>query len=405
MEGVSLADGQLNALSGAEGAIHLVVPETGEEVARLQSPAVGRLYATGFLSAGGKLLALSEETGVLYIFDLHLIREQLAELGLDWGGATSSAASATLPTKAAPLQVELIDAEWGTSKDKMAQYESRQAVASLYFNPFDSHAHFRLGARLLEGGKTETAYAHLTTALAFRPDLDEALYLRAVAASRLRHWDDAAADLNRFLKGIPFDTPGRRLRAQVNRSRKRHEDAIDDYNSLLKTYPSSAVFYEARSRCYEALGKKELAKADREKALKLGADGPQLLNSQAWHLVTGPPEQRDPAEALKLMRQAIAQRPNDPLLLNTLGVAQYRNGQYKEAVATLEKSMAAGKGSADGFDLFFLAMCHAKQGDHDKAKGYFDRAVKWVEGKKDLSSEEADELRAFRAEAEELLPR
>ncbi|HKI37164.1 MAG TPA: protein kinase [Gemmataceae bacterium] len=127
------------------------------------------------------------------------------------------------------------------------------------------------------------------------------------------------------------------------------------------------------------------------------------LNNQAWRLVTGPEGQRNPARALELIQQAIERQPDNPLFLNTLGVAQYRNGQYAAAVVTLEKSLAAGKGQADGFDLFFLAMCQARVGEPAKAKDCFDRAVNWMERQKDLPGQAVEELKTFRAEAEEAL--
>jgi serine/threonine protein kinase/WD40 repeat protein len=136
---------------------------------------------------------------------------------------------------------------------------------------------------------------------------------------------------------------------------------------------------------------------------ELISSSPTGFNKQAWHLVTVPAEQRDPAKALKLIQEAVKLRPNDTTFLNTLGVVQYRNGKYKDAVLTLEKSLAASKGESDGFDLFVLAMCHAKLGDAAKAKDCFDRAVKWMKAQKSLRAEYVEELKAFRAEAEAAL--
>jgi tetratricopeptide (TPR) repeat protein len=133
------------------------------------------------------------------------------------------------------------------------------------------------------------------------------------------------------------------------------------------------------------------------------AADPVALNNEAWRLVTGPEKSRDPAKALALIQAAIQRRPGDPLFLNTLGVVQYRNGQYREAAATLEKSLAASRGQYDAFNLFFLAMCHHQLGDAAKARDCYDRALRWRAEHKDLSPEHAEELKAFQAEAEALL--
>jgi uncharacterized protein HemY len=95
--------------------------------------------------------------------------------------------------------------------------------------------------------------------------------------------------------------------------------------------------------------------------------------------------------------------PNEAAYLNTLGVAQYRNNLFNEAVATLEKSLVLCNGKSDGYDLFFLAMCHQKLGDRDKARDYFGRAVRWWREQKDLPARDIQELHAFQAEAEECL--
>jgi tetratricopeptide (TPR) repeat protein len=282
----------------------------------------------------------------------------------------------------------------------MAEYERQKAVAALFVNPFDADAHYRMGCLLLELRRFAEARAHLTAAIALRPDLDSPYLPRAEAARGLKRWDEAAADATRFLEKCPYDTRALLLRVEVNRARRRPDEAAADLSALIAAYPRDPALYERRADCYQAMGQADRAAADRAKALQLGANEPVRLNDRAWHLVAGPEAERDPARALGLIQKAIEREPGNGQFLNTLGVTQYRNGQYAAAVVTLEKSLAVDKGASAAFDLFFLAMCHSKLGDAGKATDCFDRAVKWTAARKDLSPQWAEELKAFRAEAE-----
>jgi len=64
--------------------------------------------------------------------------------------------------------------------------------------------------------------------------------------------------------------------------------------------------------------------------------------------------------------------------------------------------LALGRGKFDAHNLFPLAMCRARLGDRAAAKGCFDQAVKWIEGRS-LTPEWAQELADMRAETERVL--
>src|SRR5262249_42285362 len=124
-----------------------------------------------------------------------------------------------------------------------------------------------------------------------------------------------------------------------------------------------------------------------------------LLNEVAWALAThAEPARRDPGRAVSLAREAVERGPREGTYHNTPGAAQYRAGNWKGAIAALEKSMELSKGG-DSFDWFFLAMAHWKLGDKDKARDWHDRAVRWM----DRNQPKNEELLRFRAEAAELL--
>jgi tetratricopeptide (TPR) repeat protein len=127
-------------------------------------------------------------------------------------------------------------------------------------------------------------------------------------------------------------------------------------------------------------------------------------NHFAWALVAAPGSTHDPQRALALARRAVELAPTRGIYLNTLGVAEYRAGHYADAIATLEKSLAASKGESDAFDLFFLAMARCRLGQVAQARADFDRAIRWRRDHPNLPQPGwSEELDAFQAEAEAVL--
>jgi tetratricopeptide (TPR) repeat protein len=136
---------------------------------------------------------------------------------------------------------------------------------------------------------------------------------------------------------------------------------------------------------------------------KFPADHPltlEYMNSLAWVLANCPdPKYRDPQRAIDLAQKAINAAPKKQGgLWNTLGVAHYRAGNWKAAVAALEKSTALGKGGTS-YDWFCLAMAQWQLGNKPEAHRWHVRAIQWM----DQNHSEEPELLRFRGEAEELL--
>jgi serine/threonine protein kinase/WD40 repeat protein/tetratricopeptide (TPR) repeat protein len=379
---------------GGLGRVRLVRLDTGAEVARLPFAEQTNLKPLAFTADGAELLVWGEDTLGIHIWDLRLIRAQLAELELDWDDPPLPPA----PEKpGVPRAVEFVGADLVADAQKLWQYRKTLNLLTLSANPFDAHAHFRLAQMT---GNPSVALAHYTASLAFDPQQPLAYENRAVEAYKLKRWQQVIEDTGQVLKDQPDRPPARWNRALAQQKLGQHAQAVADFTAVLPASPDRSALYELRAQSYAALGDNARAAGDRRKALDLDPDNPVRLNKEAWRLLTGPASERDAALALKLAQRATKLAPNEAMHVNTLGVAQYRNRQYREALATLERSLALSNGKWDAFDLFFLAMCHQKLGEPKKARDCYDAAVRWVIARKSLDRRLAEELRAFQAEAD-----
>jgi tetratricopeptide (TPR) repeat protein len=131
-------------------------------------------------------------------------------------------------------------------------------------------------------------------------------------------------------------------------------------------------------------------------------DRPPAHNNLAWSLANhSSPLVRNPARAVELVRKAVTKAPTNGAYWNTMGVALFYAGQWKDAKAALGKSMAFRHGG-DSYDWFVLSMAHCKLGEKHEARKWFHKAVAWMDDKKNQGKIDAD-LRRFRAEAAALL--
>jgi tetratricopeptide (TPR) repeat protein len=194
---------------------------------------------------------------------------------------------------------------------------------------------------------------------------------------------------------------GRRREAEAVR-----RQVIRQYETLTRDFPEDPEHWRNLVQSYLELvrllwelGRPAEAAEPFRNALELHPEDPTLNNNRAWFLATSPePRLRDGALAVRLAQKAVADRPHSGECRNTLGVAHYRNGDDRAAVAELETAMGL-RGGGDSFDWVFLAMAHWRLGHRDEARAWLDRAVQGMDGHKPYDAE----LRRFRAEAEAML--
>jgi serine/threonine protein kinase/tetratricopeptide (TPR) repeat protein len=390
-------DSRLALLRMSEGYARLVEITTGRELVRIEPPDVS-LGATTFTPDGTRLLEPC--AAGLRIWDLRRIRRRLADYGLDWDGPAYVPEPERPARPPEPLQLTVVGGELLSDPAKLSEHERGLTLFRLAADPFDAQGNLDQARWLMRANRHAEAIAHLQLALMYRPESYAIRMNKGLCLMRLSRVEEAVPEFTAAAKSRPEDYRPRYQRAQAYQRLGRRADEADDLTAVLTGFPEDAELYEERAACYAALGETAKEASDRAAAARWLPRSAQGLNNRAWRLVTGPPGERDPKKGLELIRKAIEIAGEESLYLNTLGVALYRNERWTEAVAALEKSLAAGKGRFDGFDLFFLAMCHARLGEADRAKDCFDRAVKWTEAHGDLSPQYVEELKAFRAEAE-----
>ena len=134
--------------------------------------------------------------------------------------------------------------------------------------------------------------------------------------------------------------------------------------------------------------------------LKVDSDNPVVVNQLAWFLVTNrDPDTWNAERAASLARKAIEKRDDQAFNWYTLGVAEYRAGDWETAAEAFEKATELRNDDPRGFAGFFIAMNQWQLNRKTAARRSYLDAVKWMskQNPKDI------DLNRFRGEAADLL--
>ncbi|MCR4269272.1 tetratricopeptide repeat protein [Nitratireductor sp. ZSWI3] len=228
---------------------------------------------------------------------------------------------------------------------------------------------------LNRGGGEPFVKLYLNYALALSPDNDDVLVQLASVAEQQSEPEKAIA----YYERIGKDSPWRRL-AELQTGLNladldRHKEAATylqaaiekdpddmraylslgrvyavekDFRSAAEVYDRAAarlkdpkredysIFYQ-RGIAYERLKEWDKAEPNFHKALELYPDQPQVLNYLGYSWVDMNMKLK---EGLELISRAVELRPNDGYIVDSLGWAHYRLGNYEEAESELERAVS-----------------------------------------------------------------
>ncbi|MDP3341579.1 tetratricopeptide repeat protein [Frigidibacter sp.] len=281
-----------------------------------------------------------------------------------------------------PAALELIDKAFGNEPDPTleamrAQMEAGEMLPfTVVTSPADGMAElFHSLAGALSGEATDVftlVYARLGEYL--RPDHVDAILLVAALLESQNQYDLANVSYNRIPRDDPAYPVAELGRAEALIAADRMDAAIEALQQLAKSYPDQEVIwanlgdvlrraerfeeaivaydaaialfgeenagqwpvYYARGICHERQKRYDAAETDMRKALELQPDQPQILNYLGYSFLE---QGRNLDEALAMIETAVAARPEDGYIVDSLAWGYYRLGRYEEAVAPMERAV------------------------------------------------------------------
>jgi hypothetical protein len=238
----------------------------------------------------------------------------------------------------------------------------------------------------------------------------------------VRVWDAAGGQELLALKGhagvngsVAFSPDGQRLAAALSDATVGVWEAApvpaEVWQRRTLVSDVHALFTELllREEVLAALRKDpRLNEADRDFALQVGqshGEDARALNNAAWKVVESRDAGKD-AYALALRQAAAAARlaPGDAIILNSLGVAYYRLGDYAKALETLEQSEKLNAANPlvgpQPADLAVVGLAHQQLGHKGQAQATLTRLRELMKQPRWADDAEAQ---GFLREAEELI--
>lgn len=152
--------------------------------------------------------------------------------------------------------------------------------------------------------------------------------------------DNAIAGLRQLHAATPTNQTATMALADLLRSNEQYAEAAKAYDTAIaqitSEQPQHWSLYYARGVCFERLGKWSESERDLHKALELAPEHPLVLNYLGYSWID---RGENLVKAREMIESAARQRPRDGFIIDSLGWALYRGGDYAGAVVALENAI------------------------------------------------------------------
>ena len=222
--------------------------------------------------------------------------------------------------------------------------------------------------RVFVASNPENALAH--------SDLGKALMAQ-------KRFGQAASALGEAIRLAPNQSLPRSNLALVLEEQGKLDEAILQYRELLQMLPSASINRVHIAKILMIQNKFDDAIQEMREALRLFPDEELVNKTLAWFLVHAPAKNQNAAEAIAYAKKDMT--PNTKIINHwgVLGIAYYRNAEWKQAILALEKAIELAStvdiSSGDHvIHLLGLAMSHWQLGNKQEAREAYGFALELI---------------------------
>jgi serine/threonine protein kinase/Flp pilus assembly protein TadD len=223
--------------------------------------------------------------------------------------------------------------------------------------PDDAMAHYNLGIVLGNQGKLDEAVAAYKEALRRKPGLLARPVLASMVGGFLACPDPRARNPKRAAELIELA-----LAQTPTAAQGLDPELLAGCAPILLLADDTDAYHRLCARVIGQFG---------------NSKDPRLAYLVARICALAPDAVPDPTRLVQMAEKAARAQPA-PHYLHTLGLAQYRAGQFDSAIGQLHKSVN-GNWRANAANWLVLAMAHHRLGHAEEARHWFDKAARWLD--------------------------